>query len=73
MNYRINNIFLLIKNNKVVSCESNLKDLINLLPEEIKGIRSYDYFYRNFKKTNYFQFKFNKDFYFQKIDYNQDV
>ena len=69
MNTRIKKIFFLIKDNKVIICESNIKDLFNALPKELKGIRTYDYFYRNFNNSNYFQFEFNKDYYFQKIEY----
>ena len=71
MDNRIKAIYLLIKNNKVLICESNLKDLFNQLPKELEGIRTYDY-YRNFKKSSYFQFEFNREYYFQKIEYNRE-
>ncbi len=72
MDNRIKTIYLLIKNNKVLICESNLKDLFNQLPKELERIRTYDYYYRNFKKSSYFQFEFNREYYFQKIEYNRE-
>ena len=72
MDNRIKTIYLLIKSNKVLSCESNLKDLFNQLPKELEGIRTYDYYYSNFKKSSYFQFEFNREYYFQKIEYNRE-
>ena len=72
MDNRIKTIYLLIKSNKVLICESNLKDLFNQLPKELEGIRTYDYYYRNFKKSSYFKFEFNREYYFQKIEYNRE-
>ena len=72
MDNRIKTIYLLIKSNKVLICESNLKDLFNQLPKELEGIRTYDYYYRNFKKSSYFQFEFNREYYFQKIEDNRE-
>ena len=72
MDNRIKTIYLLIKSNKVLICESNLKDLFNQLPKELEGIRTYDYYYRNFKKSSYFQLEFNREYYFQKIEYNRE-
>lgn len=69
MNKNVSALFYLIKDNQVVVCESNLKDFIELFPEEIKEIRTYNYFYRKFQNSNYFQFEFNKNYYLQKIDY----
>ncbi len=69
MNQNIKSLFFCIKNNKVVACESNLKDLLEILPTEIKDIRNYSYFYRQFQSSNYFQFRYNKEYYFQKIEY----
>jgi hypothetical protein len=72
MDNRIKTIYLLIKSNKVLICESNLKDLFNQLPKVLEGIRTYDYYYRNFKKSSYFQLEFNREYYFQKIEYNRE-
>jgi len=72
MNKGITTLFFLIKKDKVLICESNLKDLFNQLPKELEGIRTYDYYYRNFKKSSYFQFEFNREYYFQKIEYNRE-
>ena len=72
MDNRIKTIYLLIKSNKVLICERNLKDLFNQLPKELEGIRTYDYYYRNFKKSSYFQLEFNREYYFQKIEYNRE-
>lgn len=71
MNERIKSLFFLIKDNSVVIAESNLKDLIKDLPQEISNIRTYDYFYRQFQNSNYFQFEFNKSYFFQKIEYQK--
>ncbi len=72
MDNRIKTIYLLIKSNKVLICESNLKDLFNQLTKVLEGIRTYDYYYRNFKKSSYFQLEFNREYYFQKIEYNRE-
>ena len=69
MNERIKSLFFLVKDNSVVIAESNLKDLIKNLPKEISNIRTYDYFYRQFQNSSYFQFEFNKGYFFQKIEY----
>lgn len=71
MNERIKSLFFLIKDNSVVIAESNLKDLIKDLPQEISNIRTYDYFYRKFQNGSYFQFEFNKSYFFQKIEYQK--
>ncbi|KUY28042.1 hypothetical protein ATB96_19595 [Elizabethkingia ursingii] len=69
MDARIKSIYLIIKDNNVIACESNLKDLLSKLPDEINNIRGYDYFYRQFLNSNYFQFEFNRNYYFQKKEY----
>jgi len=50
-------------------CESNLTEFVTLLPDDIRELRSYDYFHREFQKSKCFQFKYNKDYTFQKIVY----
>lgn len=69
MDARIKSIYLLIKENKVIACESNLKDLMTKFPDDITNIRAYDYFYRQFQKSNFFQFEFNRNYFFQKKEY----
>ncbi|OPB96857.1 hypothetical protein BAS10_07350 [Elizabethkingia meningoseptica] len=69
MNQNISKLFFVIKNNEIIGCDSNLKELISALPPEIRDIRSYDYYYRQFINTNYFQLEFNRDYYFQKKEY----
>ena len=69
MNERIKAIFLLIRENQVIAAESNLKELIENFPDEIRNLRSYDYFYRAFLDTNYFQFELNRNYFFQKKEY----
>lgn len=69
MNANIKMLFFLIKNNKVLVCESNLTEFVTLLPDDIRELRSYDYFYREFQKSKHFQFKYNKEYTFQKIVY----
>ncbi len=71
MNVNVKTLYFLIKNGRVVLCESNLKDFLLCLPKDLKNIRQYDYYYRFFKKKDFFQSEFNKDYYFQKIEYNQ--
>lgn len=71
MNDRIKNLFFLIKNNRVIVVESNLKDFISQLPENLQGIRTYDYYYRKFKLNKYFEFEFNKNYIFQKVDFQK--
>lgn len=70
MNKRIENLFFLIRDNEVIACESNLKDLLQLLPVKIADIRSYDYFYRQFLNSNRFEFEFDKTYIFQKKEYD---
>lgn len=69
MNQNVSKLFFVIKNNEVIGCDSNLKELISALPAEIKEIRSYDYFYRQFTKSNNFAFEYNNAYYFQKKEY----
>ena len=69
MNANIKMLFFLIKNNKVLVCESNLTEFVELLPNDIRELRSYDYFHREFQKSKCFQFKYNKEDTFQKIVY----
>lgn len=69
MDSRIKKIYLLIKNDKVLVCESNLKDFISQFPPLIKDLRQYDYYYKKFKESNYFAFEYNKEFILQRIDF----
>lgn len=71
MNSNISKLFFVIKNNEVIGCDSNLKDLISALPSEVRELRSYDYFYRQFTKSNSFQFEYNTAYFFQKKEYNK--
>lgn len=71
MNVNIKTLYFILKKDKVVLCESNLKDFIACFPDNLKDIRGYDYYYRKFKKYDYFQTEFNKDYYFQKIEYHK--
>jgi len=70
MNQNVGKLFFIIKNNEVIECDSNLKDLVSRLPSAIAGIRSYDYYYRQFTKSNSFQFEFNSEYHFQKKEYS---
>lgn len=69
MDSRIKKIYILIKDKKVLACDSNLKDFISRFPKNLEGIRQYDYFYKKFKESSYFEFEFNKDYIFQRIDF----
>lgn len=69
MNKSIKQLYAVIKDNKILVCESNLKDLVNNLPAAISGIRVYDYYRRQFLKSDYFVLEFNREYIFQKIVY----
>lgn len=69
MNQNVSKLFFVVKADEVIACDSNLKDLISALPSEIRDIRSYDYYYRQFTKSNAFRLEFNKAYYFQKKEY----
>jgi hypothetical protein len=69
MNADVKNLYFLIRENKVLVCESNLKLWFDLIPEEIRKEKGYDYFYNKMKKTNYFIIPFNKLYRVQKIEY----
>lgn len=69
MDNRTKKIYILIKENKALAVETNLKDFVNVLPEHIAGIRQYHYYYKKFKESNYFIFEFNKDYIFQRVDF----
>ena len=69
MNERIKTLFFLVKENRVVACDSNLKDFLKALPGELANKRGYDYFYRKFKDNDYFTFEFNENYFFQKLEY----
>lgn len=73
MTTAIKTLFFLLKGGKVILCESNLKDFIAQFPSEIAGIRAYDYYYRRFRESDFFQFEFNEKYRFQKIEYNRDA
>lgn len=70
MNKNIKQLFFLIKDNKVILVNSNSKVFISELPKEMEGIRSYDYYFRQFKKSHYFNFEFNKAYILQKLNFN---
>lgn len=67
MNVFVKSLFFLIKDDKVLVCDTNLKDFFNGLPDDIRGLRGYDYYYRRFKACDCFNFEFNKDYVFQKM------
>lgn len=70
MDSRIKKIYILIKENRVLACDSNIRDFILKFPDVIKDIRQYDYYYKKFKESKYFTFEFNKDYIFQRIDFD---
>lgn len=72
MTTAIKTLFFLIRKGKVILCESNLRDFIAQFPKEIADIRKYDYYYRRFKESDFFQFEFNEKYYFQKMEYNRE-
>lgn len=69
MNAIIKNIYLLIKNDKVLICENNVKNFYDQLPEKFKSYKSYAYFNREFKKSNYFPLDWDNDYKLQRIDF----
>lgn len=60
MNKDIKSIFTATVNNKVVVVETNLKAFIEKLRIIEPDIKSYDIYYREFKKSNYIMFENNK-------------
>ena len=69
MNAIIKNIYLLVKNDKFLICENNVKNFYDLLPDKIKTYKSYAYFNREFKKSNYFPLEWDNDYKLQRIDF----
>ena len=73
MNAIIKNIYLLIKDNKVLVCENNVKEFYNRLPEKFKNYKSYDYYNREFKKSNYFPLEWDNEYLLQHITFKPDT
>lgn len=72
MNNTITTLYFLVKDNAVLICENNVKDFWEQLPAPIAGVKSYDYFYRQFKAakpSKKFPLNYNKEYFLQKINY----
>jgi hypothetical protein len=69
MNSIIKNIYILLKDNKVVVCDNNVKNFYDNLPIKIKSYKSYAYFNREFKKSAYFPLDWDNDYMLQRIDF----
>ncbi|MDR6548474.1 hypothetical protein J2810_004564 [Chryseobacterium rhizosphaerae] len=69
MHNAIKNIYILIKDNKAVVCESNLKDCFKQFPEVLTENKGYDYYYNKMRLINYFIIPFAKEYRLQKIEY----
>lgn len=72
MNKQINNIYILIRDNKAIVCESNLKELFDQLPDDIKDVKAYLYYSRQMRETNYLNLPFNKAYFLQRVDYTHE-
>lgn len=69
MNQNIKFLFFLIKESKVLACESNLKEFLSEI-EKFGYSRNYDAIYRRFKKNTYFDEKIGDEVYFfQKMEF----
>ncbi len=55
MNKDVKYLYIVIKDNKVVCFDTNLKKFVEKFME-VEEIRNYDYFYRKFKKEDYFEY-----------------
>ena len=69
MNSVIKNIYILLKDNKVLVCDNNVKNFYDKLPDKIKTYKSYAYFNREFKKSNYFPLAWDENYILQRIDF----
>lgn len=57
MNKDVKYLYIVIKDNKVVCFDTNLKNFVEKFHLIEKEARNYDYFYRKFKKEDYFEYK----------------
>lgn len=68
MNQNISALYVAIKDNEVVVFESNLKEFVTLVNNQIEGSRNYQWFYREFGKRAHFPSVIGGDqYYFQKV------
>lgn len=69
MNKDVKYLYIVIKDNKVVCFDTNLKNFVEKFLLIEQEARNYDYFYRKFKKENIFEYKTstNKLYNFQKL------
>lgn len=57
MNKDVKYLYIVIKDNKVVCFDTNLKNFIEKFVLIDEDCRNYDYFYRKFKAYDYFEYK----------------
>lgn len=68
MNQNITALYVAIKENEVVVFESNLKEFVTLVNNQIDGSRNYQWFYREFGKSARFSSVIGSEqYYFQKV------
>lgn len=68
MNDRIGSLYLAIIDNKAVCFETNLKDFVYIFTIIEPAARNYDWFYRQFKKSNMFTaLVSHKQYHFQRL------
>jgi hypothetical protein len=56
MQERITSLYVAVLKNEVVCFDTNLKHFHNKLQKIAKGCRNYDYFYRQFRNSRYFEY-----------------
>jgi hypothetical protein len=68
MNLNLKTLYVSINDNRVIMVDTNLKLFIERFIELQPSSRNYQWFYREFKKADYFKVGLEgKDFYFQKL------
>lgn len=61
-------LYIVIFNGRVILFETNLRSFVREFEKIEKESRNFDFFYRQFKKTTYFQMNFsNKEYHFQRL------
>jgi len=68
MNQNLTSLFAAISDNRIILIDTNLKVFVEQVNKQFPGTRNYDWFYRAFKKENYFMLPIDgKEYYFQKV------
>lgn len=69
MNKDVKYLYIVIKENKVVCFDTNLKNFVEKFLVIEPEARNYDYFYRKFKRVDSFELDMNdgKEYFMQKL------